>query len=1708
MQSAAPTQPLSQKKLEELIKKSEAERVSIVDSHDRTPKPLDLETKEIIRPDIRKRLVAGLKKQECETAFDQLLDRLSQFNVETESASANEPNVFYTRLVPLINNYPPTEANKIVNLVELYFVNVFEELTEEKNDPEKRKLKAALILLDNDITTLSSILKTSLDQDGLIDISDISDTPVDKQAIEDPASCTDDTIKTDESKADGPIQKLQKRLYKGNIYVDESGRVYWLAGERRALETISEMDRTSKFVSLTTGINYKIICHYLFLIQILQKHRDLNNFFGELFIRGSKKFQAQVTSFILALAKHSAQEHVLKNYLKSIHDALCQSPEDQCNFFKSLDFTTANELLNLFVKHGFLIERAALFNSSALSPLLTTDVLQEYAEMTFGIVTKKAVVVIAPRLEQKEESEKKVEKELKQEKDQTESTLQDYSDKQLEADLLKYSSGAIRAEAFYRLSQYKQTHLKEVSEENHGHVETKFKGKRKVPNRRGKAYLRLINSLNKLDCWAEFNDLSYRLDFQNQAGKFKVGLVIKTAAPFPLWPEVEYIYTQIQAQEKLMQKFADIQLLTRVISTDKFYKLLRAEDLYFIFENCNKKIFLELLLKHNRIQKNWKKREFAVFFNAPSKRKRFFRLFKDDALLTQAMSNDTFYQTLKLEDLNDIFLNCNQGLFIRLAKQFNRLDKTLDISHHQKLDPQTLVLMADESSEEKIALANQRRLEYKIEQNIPDGFTRPGRREAVETLPKELLYQFVETDINSIENILIQKYYDLFINKFQTKAEQKRVTAEFKGEKLADVSFYYIPITTQPILIDPDKKSDQHSASFNEFSERLRTLLDSHDPIKHQKPVIFCGIASVNGVHYIPYFIYKNNKNQIQVICIDPSPQSKVWSEATPAGARCLKQGSSPFLKKVFNHIFKDCEFYDPNVTQQLRERDCAPNSATTVEDAFRLATTHTPLLEIRDDKLHIHPERLTVNFNGKRLLNHQDGYFYYSPTVVDIGKANRDRWALQLTTVHTVVYTSIESPKMTLDTPYSFVSLGDEYNYARNVNEQKVDDKSAEIRSTICALLIDKNKGTPDSVKMRFFKTFTIPNADEIRALVSSIERHHDIQSVLNSQTRGQELTLFEIIEGIYKSIEKDCREEALVEHFKLFLNKYYIKDLNKQKLSDIVNEFLNVPEIYEAHVKHLGSLQKDTLVQRLNKKYEPLYSERVAIYHENIIKNQLLKELHNLPDPGKFVYLNPLNSKLSIDNTKTTAQLLNNILRHFSAKGTLEDSVVIAAKAKKKQETEIINEILHTIIEEAWLPTLKLLKQQISKMKMDDVVKLELKEGPNLLSDSFHQFVRNTFPDPVAEGKEIKRSLFVRLMANEIDVNLCAAFDRHVDSLLRPEIEKVMESKEWETLTDSQINAILEQEATARQKAEQMGLYAVLDKIKHYDSFYQKACTKLIEFVREKAIDVLPKRMDRVRLIILNQYFQLAKERLDSVFVNREEKLSTEILQSLVHDLSLCEDVPQDDRILLQGLSKNSINSFIKKHGDEILKELAHIHISARRLQVNAQVHLEQVKQIQSLFDNSDELKDMATELESIQGIAESLPYFSHKKSQHVLIQMQEASHRIFKNLINLLLKDYVKYDRKPNTYTAKARPILCKLFNLSKGIVVTEKIDAESAQIFDDAIFREKEKAFGQSFQKPTSTRTDRRLLFQAEAPLHISRKPEMKSIPPRIRFSGDL
>src|SRR6185369_13507810 len=147
------------------------------------------------------------------------------------------------------------------------------------------------------------------------------------------------------------------------------------------------------------------------------------------------------------------------------------------------------------------------------------------------------------------------------------------------------------------------------------------------------------------------------------------------------------------------------------------------------------------------------------------------------------------------------------------------------------------------------------------------------------------------------------------------------------------------------------------------------------------RPLVFCGIFNLNGTHYIPYFIHRPQQGPIQVICLDPSPQIRLWdAPLKPKEEPCPKLKTTQAVERLFQDLFPGCEVNDPNVTQQIRQRDCGPNSLSVLEDVLSSHATHFPVLTVENDRMHLHPLRLSVNFNSRRLFDYAQHHFMYAP--------------------------------------------------------------------------------------------------------------------------------------------------------------------------------------------------------------------------------------------------------------------------------------------------------------------------------------------------------------------------------------------------------------------------------------------------------------------------------------------------------------------------------------------------------------------------------------------------------------------------------------------------------------------------------------------------------------------------------------------------------
>ncbi len=507
-------------------------------------------------------------------------------------------------------------------------------------------------------------------------------------------------------------------------------------------------------------------------------------------------------------------------------------------------------------------------------------------------------------------------------------------------------------------------------------------------------------------------------------------------------------------------------------------------------------------------------------------------------------------------------------------------------------------LLAD--NRETLEYVNLNRSKLKAQTLLPLNCRSPGVNQLTDQgLTKYQLYQYDELTVFAVEQWLRSQFSRLFINNIKTGG------ALVIKSLIAPYFFYQIP-AARYMLLDPEDAGNAFYYRFRDFQKDIPQLIMSNDDAlsKWGKPVIFCGIINIGTAHYIPYFIYKNTQGKIQVITVDPSPRTHP-REMLDRHGEYLDSKLKTFKKitKIFASVFPGCEVYDPDVNQMLRERDCGPNSATTLLDALESCEGDQPLLQIVhngvDDRLEINSGRLTSHYTNVG-VNPYTNIFVYSDRLEADSLANRARWQerlMQVKEVRTLTERTSaagqnpERPQSVYDEYDINVQIMEDYNYVQLVESQQQQDSRAENISAVHSMLLGAPEGQAliNRLIEQYKATLVLP---EPRMLVDFIK------SKVTTQVQQ------EVLASAHTSLEnlaEDVITVLLREHIPAALSSVFI--------SNVLGNLPHSPDLRaETVVKQFLEHDFGSIFAKLPIHQQRMLTHELQEYAERAIEKELI--------------------------------------------------------------------------------------------------------------------------------------------------------------------------------------------------------------------------------------------------------------------------------------------------------------------------------------------------------------------------------------------------------------------------------------------------------------------------------------------------------------------
>jgi hypothetical protein len=389
-----------------------------------------------------------------------------------------------------------------------------------------------------------------------------------------------------------------------------------------------------------------------------------------------------------------------------------------------------------------------------------------------------------------------------------------------------------------------------------------------------------------------------------------------------------------------------------------------------------------------------------------------------------------------------LFWSYNPKLIAKIIVEFHQIENFqsgANINSYINFEMLQRLLISDPEIVDQV---NATRANAHASLMLPDDVLSPGKNTLrEESLTPAQLYQYEGPVINAVENWLFKHYAHLLLNNIVNDSDDRR-----NLHPAAPYYFYLVP-AAQYMLLDPDLPNNAISR-YHQFKKDITDLLNSVSD-DMQKPVILCGLINIDNVHYLPYFISKTPNGLVSVLTMDPSP--RVYSDATIAANRnpvlvCSKLKMLAKIEKIFRDIFPRCEFRDPDIAQMLRERDCGPNSATTLQDAFETCMQERPLIEMRGGLLNVDVRQLTVNAASLG-TNPYTKMLVYPVQLDERSLANRAIWAERLMQVRMSYPCTIragadeQTPLTITDVYIEEQQFQEEFNYLKCIDEQQQQD-------------------------------------------------------------------------------------------------------------------------------------------------------------------------------------------------------------------------------------------------------------------------------------------------------------------------------------------------------------------------------------------------------------------------------------------------------------------------------------------------------------------------------------------------------------------------------------------------------------------------------------------------------------------------------------------
>lgn len=981
--------------------------------------------------------------------------------------------------------------------------------------------------------------------------------------------------------------------------------------------------------------------------------------------------------------------------------------------------------------------------------------------------------------------------------------------------------------------------------------------------------------------------------------------------------------------------------------------------------------------------------------------------------LLHLLLNKEIYQHLTADDLARLWEFGNRDLIANIIVNYYGCWNFISFKKVGSIDEMIyfenlydMVKTADEI--DNLDGYNAIRHNYLLPSFIPPGFSYPGGASLDEIkLSAEEAYQLQESDMAVGEHAL-RSYNDfrgLFYNRVQSNIIDNAEIAE------SPYYFYSIPIG-ESMIISKRQRNDGNKSRFKNFKTTLQELINSYIPDQHAKPIIFTGTANVNGVHFIPYFVYKNKCGKIFVITVDPSPEKiSLDAEGILDDKEKANENSkliaSIDLSSIFEEIFPHCIFTDPFITQQLRERDCGINSLQTQWDALATARTDNPLLLINsEDELQINCTQLSVNGYNYQHLDDKNRYFY-APEFKQQCRENRKRWTERLTQYDRVI--NYIPQRKNANEPLSIkteeiAESFQEYNYLTNVKTQQECDDGLVIYNEITGLIIQKI--SIEELHARFIDDdLKISTPDEIQQLALFIRQHLPLE-VLNQVTQNNQIPLSTIIEKILAINIHDKIKDALIISCENFANALNEVSLDMTSGS-IIQLFLNERRkgwLDQLSLEEKRQIEKtwliNTEVMLLNKKFQlcnNIIHEYLSLHLRTIIN-------HNVQENNIIAYLTqeiiPICKEvefLSNYNKDTVLYIVNSIFTKLIA--DISQSTFNLVKQKNAIATFSLSQCLeHLSNNQSSLFTLDYYQSLFdANAPTDFILPLQLNEFNTSIGlaiiDPMNQYVREEIAERIKILIMEKIHLFCQipeLLADFDKLDVIELFDHKMQLIHFPR---------------SILQTLVSRHGTEQSLS-----------IEYFES---KAISELLETILAQKIDIILNQKLAVKIgyakdDVINHCMKNPPNCFDSTNDDNEVLIAS-ILEKL-YDNNAHKD--------------SFIRVIVSEYTNEIVTEVNHFFYLKELLKQETSLLKKAVEEAYQCPDLLPFLDDSFFRL-----LEKGLMALSFQEDPFQNLQNLWATYTLnFKKFCEKLFKHCTPGDVFLHSKTGHLRPILCRLLNIS--------------------------------------------------------------------------